>query len=49
MNKVQNEDDGALAESNDEKRYKSTNIVDGETSLGDSVIVPEVDIEFKDS
>ncbi|XP_022899213.1 protein FAR1-RELATED SEQUENCE 5-like [Olea europaea var. sylvestris] len=47
MDEVQGEDDGVLAASDHENCMDSANIVEGETSLGDCLIVPDVGMEFK--
>lgn len=48
MYEVPNEHEDALVEEDDDNGTDSVNIVEGETSLGYGVIVPEVGMQFKD-
>ncbi|XP_022883224.1 protein FAR-RED IMPAIRED RESPONSE 1-like [Olea europaea var. sylvestris] len=48
MDKVQIDHDDVLAESDYENVTVSINVVDGENSVGDGMIVPEVGMEFKE-
>lgn len=48
MDEVQSGHDEVLAESLDENVTNSINIAEGEPSVGDSLIVPSVGVQFKD-
>lgn len=48
MDKVQNEHDDVLVESPNENAPDSVNTVEFETSMGDRVIEPVVDMQFKE-